>query len=304
MQPEIFIDVLVFENFIMDFFILYMTAKLLYMGTGIRPKKWLLRMGISSSIGVIYTVCSVLLFTSALSLFVFKIMLSLGMVYVAFYPRTFRQLTKALGCFYGVTLLTGGASLCVLAWNWPVNYIFPAVMIVWIVGDVTVKVIRQKRHLAKCGADLYVQFEAQGMWLPALLDSGNELKDPCSGKAVVVVELGALKEILPDTIYAFLQQETPDRLLEAQHLFAVHPWAHRMRLIPFSSLGCEDGLLVGFRADLIRVRPNGGDVITLYDQIVCLCRKTLTGDGRYRALLGAVLLVENESEQTQTVVSA
>ena len=113
-MQAVFIDILAAENFIMDYFILHMTSKILYMG-GKKPAKLGLRIGISSGIGVVYTVLSVTLLQRVLSLFVFKLALSCVMVYVAFKPEHVKGLFKAMGCFYGVTLLTGGAALCVLA---------------------------------------------------------------------------------------------------------------------------------------------------------------------------------------------
>lgn len=310
---EVFIDVLVFENFVMDFFILYMTSKLLYTGSSMRPRRLMLRMAGSSGVGVIYTVCSVLFLRSALSLFVFKILLSLCMVYVAFRPRSVRQLLKTVGCFYGVTLLTGGTALCVLAlssggwsnasgesffqWNQPVNYILIVAAIVAVVGDATLKAVQQRRHLAKCGADLYIQFDGEGIWIPALIDSGNELRDPCSGNPVVVAELSAVRSVIPPEIGAFLENHPVDEILEAHNLSLIADWATRIRLIPFSSLGCDEGMLIGFRADLVRIRTGNAEMAEFRNQTVCLCMKTLSGERRYRALLGSEMLEGALQEQ-------
>ncbi len=308
-MQEVYIDILAFENFIMDYFILYMTSKILYMGGNNRPSKLMGRIALSSGVGVLYTVLSVLLFRSALSLFVFKIALSGVMVYIAFKPRHVKGMFKAIGCFYGVTLLTGGAALCVLAmaaggssesffrWEQPVNYILIVAAIVMIVGDVVLKAIIQKKHMSKYGVDLYVQFDEAGIWIPALIDSGNELKDPWNGKPVVVAEMEGLSTIIPEPVSQFLQTHSVEDLWEENNLALLGEWAYRVRLIPFSSLGCEEGMLIGFRANLVRVRSHEGDTIQIDNQVVCLCKKTLSNQ-RYRALLGSDLLGSSYQEQT------
>lgn len=308
-MQEVYIDILAFENFIMDYFILYMTSKILYGSSSHKPTKFMLRIAVSSGIGVLYTILSVLLFRSALSLFVFKLLLSCVMVYVAFKPRYIKSMLKAIGCFYGVTLLTGGAALCVLAmasggtseslfrWEKPINYIFIVAAIVVIVGDVILKSIWQKRHLSKYGVDLYIQFDEEGLWIPALIDSGNELKDPWNGKPVIVAEMESVSQILPKPVYEFLQEYASEGLWEERNLEMLGPWAFRVRLIPFSSLGCEAGMLIGFRANLVRIRNHEGHVSQRENQVICLCKKTLS-DQRYKALLGGDLFEHTYQEQT------
>lgn len=298
-MTEVFIDVLAVENFIMDFFILYMTSRLLYIGRSARPRRLEVRLAVSSAIGVCYTVCSILFFRSALSLLIFKIALSVLMVYVAFRPGTLRSFFKSIGCFYGVTLLSGGAALCILTMTGSgtdaltptsVPYILPAAALVAVVGDVVLRAVRDHQKLSRSGADLYVQFTETGLWLPALIDSGNELKDPYNGNPVIIAELSAVQGILPPGIPDFLKEHGADEILEAPGRILPESWLSRIRLIPFSSLGCENGLLIGFRADLIRIRTCTGAYREARNQTVCVCRRTLSAERKYRALLGSALL--------------
>lgn len=308
-MQEVFVDVLAAENFIMDYFILYMTSKILYVGGNGKPSKLVLRMAISSGVGVLYTVLSVTLLQRVFSLFMFKIALSCVMVYIAFKPVHIKGLLKAIGCFYGVTLLTGGAALCVLAfasegssesffqWTQPVNYILPVAAIVIVVGDITLKAIGQRKNISKYSVDLYVQFDEEGIWIPALIDSGNELKDPWNGKPVIIAELDVVSRIIPEPVMMFLREHPVEDLWEDRHIATLGEWAVRVRLIPFSSLGCEEGMLIGFRANLVRIRTRDGQFVQLENQVVCICKKTLSAR-RYRALLGSALLESNYQEES------
>ncbi len=303
-MQAVYIDVLIMENFIMDYFILYMTSKILYYKKAIRPRRMLLRIGLSSSVGVIYTVISVLLLHSALSLFLFKAILSLVMVYVAFYPKNLHQILKSAGCFYGVTLLSGGAAMVVVGETGSGHYLFLVFAIVTVVGDSILKSLRQHRTMEKWSVDLYIQFEDEGVWIPALVDSGNELKDPCSGQPVLVVELGAVASILPAHIVTLLENTEEEALFSREIVERMDTWATKLRLIPFASLGCKSGLLVGFRAAVVRIRTGDGKCIEQHNRTVCLCAQTLSAEGLYKGLLGQETLLDGTKQEECRAIPA
>ena len=104
--------------------------------------------------------------------------------------------------------------------------------------------------------------------LSVLLDTGNLLKDPISQKPVIIVEKDALRGIIPLDINA----DDIEKLSE--HIDDV-------RLIPFRSLGMENGILVGFKPDKIYCKEPVCDNI-----IVAISNNRLgRGDG-YNALAG------------------
>ena len=303
-MQAVYIDVLIAENFVMDYFILYMTSKILYHKKAVRPRRMLLRLAFSSGLGVIYTVTSVLLIHSALSLFIFKVILSLGMVWVAFYPKNVHQILKSVGCFYGVTLLAGGAATVVVSETGTEQYLFIVFAVVAVVGDVILKSIRQHRAVEKYSVDLYVQFEEAGVWLPALVDSGNELKDPCSGQPVIVVELDAVRTILPPEIVTLLKTTEGDAFFSREVLERLDTWATKLRLVPFASLGCKSGLLVGFRAETVRIGNGTVKGEELHNLTVCICAQTLSADGLYKGLLGQELLSSRGNQENCQAIPA
>lgn len=303
-MQAVYIDVLIVENFIMDYFILYMTSKILYYKKTVRPGQMLLRLCMSSCVGVVYTVVSVLFLHSAFSLFLFKAILSLVMVYIAFYPKNFHQILKSAGCFYGVTLLSGGAAVVVVDETGSGQYLLLVFAIVAVIGDIVLKSLRQHRTMEKWSVDLYVQFEDKGIWIPALVDSGNELKDPCSGQPVLVVELGAVASILPVQIVELLKNTESDALFSREIVERMDTWATRLRLIPFASIGCKSGLLVGFRAAVVRIRTSDGKCIEQNNRTVCLCAQTLSSDGLYKGLLGQETLLDSANQEECPAIPA
>ena len=73
------------------------------------------------------------------------------------------------------------------------------------------------------------------MDLKALVDTGNMLKDPFSGKTVMIAETGVLSPLFDFDVNQILKNLTPETSLPPG-----------FRLIPFSSIGRQNGLLVAF----------------------------------------------------------
>lgn len=114
----------------------------------------------------------------------------------------------------------------------------------------------------------------------ALLDTGNRLVDPLSRLPVLVCETGALAGLLPACLVEAVEQDTPARLT----VDLPREWQHRLRLIPFRSLGRNSGVMVGFRPDEV-VWASGEVAATA--MVVGLCAGKLGASGDYQALLPA-----------------
>lgn len=98
----IYIDILFFENLILDFIIL-LTTKII---CGTKTKLWKLLLG--SVIGSLYTVVTLILDINFLFL---KLISSLIIVFVSFGLKNKLYYFKHLGVFYLTTITFGGASL-------------------------------------------------------------------------------------------------------------------------------------------------------------------------------------------------
>ena len=84
---------------------------------------------------------------------------------------------------------------------------------------------------------------------PALIDSGNSLRDPATGAAVLIVSPRALRPLFPGA-EPLLEELGPVELLQAQG--QIPALAGRLRLIPYRSLS-GGGLLPLFRPDALYI---------------------------------------------------
>ena len=114
------------------------------------------------------------------------------------------------------------------------------------------------------------------------------LKEPITNTPVIVVEHTLLYDCIPKEILNHLEEllggdfeEIPENIKEE--------YRTKLKFIPFSSLGKQNGMLLGIRADAIKIKGNDkeekkeGIIVGIYN-------KSLTKRGEYRALMGIELM--------------
>ena len=104
----VYVDVVFMENLFMNYIILFATAVI----NKVEIK--LIRILISSILGSIY---SIVVYTNILSNFtglIIKILLSVAMIYIAFYPDSLKRFMKQLLIFYLATFTFGGVAFALL----------------------------------------------------------------------------------------------------------------------------------------------------------------------------------------------
>ena len=122
----------------------------------------------------------------------------------------------------------------------------------------------------------------------AMIDSGNILKEPITGTPVIVVESTLLEEALPREILNNLEKiiggdfEGVKEDIKKEYLT-------RLKLIPYSSLGKQNGMLVGIKPEYIEIE-NEEQIKKIENVIIGIYNKSLTKKGEYRALVGIELL--------------
>ena len=124
----------------------------------------------------------------------------------------------------------------------------------------------------------------------AIIDSGNLLKDPITGASVIVVERAKLEEIIEKNILDNLQSIITGeyQVLENEEYIS------RFRLIPFSSLGKQNGMLLGFKPDFAEVEI---DWINrkLENIVIGIYEKSITKNQEYTGLVGLDILDERSN---------
>ncbi|MBO4898269.1 MAG: sigma-E processing peptidase SpoIIGA [Clostridia bacterium] len=291
MKPVVYIDVLFFVNFFINFILLCTTSKILKLKT--HP----LRLSFAAMLGALYAVLIFyprlgVLYTSAA-----KILSSLAITATAFNIKGARLYIKALFTLLLVTVIFGGgifAVMCftnlgaksgmfikngILYMNLPWQILLISAFILYFIISRIKSAVWGK---SACLLDINVSHSGRSAHIKALPDTGNSLCDPLSRAPVIVAEYSALKSILPDELLRIFENGFENNLAEIEK--AASDLKCRIRLIPFKSLGCERGMLLGFKPDKTEVILNE-NTIALGDVIIGLFGGRLSSDNSFSALI-------------------
>lgn len=299
---EIYLDILLLENIVINYIILVVTAKLA------KCRVPSLRLLLGAVIGASYVILILLPDMKIFITTIAKIFLSFLIIAAAFGHRKFSSYLKTLFTFYITTFIFGGAAFAFLYFysdaglikngvffaaprfletKW--TQLFFAIAFAGIATRVIWELLRQKYVKEKMLVHLMISFDKKVIVLYALVDSGNALHDPLTNMPVVVVEFDALKTILPEEIRKIFEEVGEDDLNGISLAISKSSWFTRFRMIPYTSLGRENGMLIGFRPDFIEIE-NENEKKDVSDVVVGIYNKSLSRNEKYRALLGPELI--------------
>ena len=277
----------------MNSIILYATSIILKL----KPK--LFRILISSAIGSIYSIILYITEMKIYSSIISKIILSIIMTYVAFNPQNVKKMWKQILIFYLTSFVFGGVALYLIYFLKPQDilmkngmyageYVLKVIMlggiVAFVVIKISLKIIKTKINPKDMYCKIKVKLNDKKIETTAMIDTGNLVKEPITNTPVIIVESSLLYEILPKEILNNLEEVLSGNLSNIPEEVQ-EKYISKMRCIPFKSLGKENGMLLGIRADEIEVIKEDENKI-IKNAIIGIYDKSLTKRGEYRALVG------------------
>jgi stage II sporulation protein GA (sporulation sigma-E factor processing peptidase) len=257
---EVYLDLVILLNFLVDFFLLLATNRLCGY-----PSK-ISRMALAGFVGGIYGgVCLLPGFSSFLGNMFWRTLALCAIAVIAFgfYKETIRKtilfllLSWAIG---GITLGFEQGSI------WSTIAAAGGVCIMCAVG-----------FREKIGAIAYIPLELSyngvKLNLVAMQDTGNTLRDPITGDYVIIIGADAAMELTG------LTQEQLENPVAAMGMTAFSG----LRLIPYRSVGQSRGMLLAMRIPHVRIGSWKGS------RLVAFSPEKVGSKGTYQALTGGVI---------------
>ena len=287
----IYLDVIFLENIVINYIMLYVT------GIISKAQKKKKRLFLGALIGAVYSVIYYLFRLKIYSSFIIKIILSIVIIYVAFKSTNFKDLLKKILLFYLSSFVFGGAAIAIIymvnSQNITIqngvlvgSYTLRTVLIGIVVAYFTIifafKIIKISKKDLIC--DIEVTLNNKIIKTKALIDTGNLLKEPITNLPVIVMEHTLLYDVMPKEILNNVEEilggdfsKIPEHMKEE--------YSSKLKVIPFSSLGKQNGMLLGIRAENLII--NLKEETRKIDKVVVgIYNKSLTKNGEYRSLLG------------------
>lgn len=287
----IYLDIVLIENLCMNYIILFATGFIM------KIKRKHIRLILSGLIGGLYSILAYMNILLMYSTMWMKVILSIGMTYIAFSPKTIKLLLKELVMFYLVSFVFGGCAFALLYFvkpqdifmkdgiyigTYPIKIALLAGIVGFVVIHIAFKFVKNKMSKKELIYDVEIKIEEKVLKLKAMLDTGNMLKDPITGVPVIVVEKEKLKEILPQEIV-----NNTDNIIGGDWNINEDNYNYRarFRIIPFTSIGKQNGMLLGFKVDEIKILTDVEE-IKRKEAIICIYKEKLTKNNIYSALIG------------------
>ena len=304
----IYLDIIFIENMCMNYIILFATGYIA------KIKINQIRILISSCLGSTYAILMYLNSNFFFSNILMKILLSIVIILISFNPKKVRKLSKQLILFYLISFVFGGCATFLLYFIKPQDilirngvyvgrYPLKVVLLAGIVGFALTKIsfrhVREKINRKDMYVKINIFLNNNNVQVKALIDTGNMLKDPISGTPVIVVCKDELYSLLPQVVLDNLENIINGNVLE--ELSDVQDIVSKFRVIPFSSLGKQNGILLGIKIDKVEIYFEE-TIEMIKNIIVGIYDKKLSKDDRYAALIGLNVLERSEkSEFTSNV---
>ena len=297
----VYADILLALNFFVDFFLIWAS------GCFLRLQGALGRQLLAAALGSCYAVG---LLVPKLSLFYTlpcAVLASIFMLLVAFPYRGLKALARLTAVFYLIAFATSGTALAAasllsqrgLSFGPPESVRAGALLFGLLMAAILarrgVSLIRRNWHKESFMIQVEIWAAGRSTSLTALIDTGNDLVEPVSGKPVLVCQYKSLQGLLPQGLRLLWQESDPAHVMQSAMAGEVSgSWAKRLRLIPFASIGKEHGMLLGFRPDKLVI--HGEEKLETAEAVVGLYAKELS-QGEYQAVLNPSLLLYAEEKK-------
>ena len=199
------------------------------------------------------------------------------MISVAFKPERKETFFCGVLSLYGIGFLGGGAANLVYFHTgigtylrqliWGENMSMASSLVIMISAGAVCGVVRivhwlsDQENRQRCCYRAHLFSGERTVTLTAFVDTGNQLREPITGKAVHIAEKSKI---------AALEQENPIKML-----------------VPFHAVGTEAGLLTALRIDRMELVGPDGQKITLEKPLIGLYEGKLSTQEEYQLLLHA-----------------
>jgi stage II sporulation protein GA (sporulation sigma-E factor processing peptidase) len=259
----VFIDTLLIQNFIVDYFLLYITSRTLRIQAGFK------NLSLSAAVGALYVITKLYPNLVVFTYFIVKFCVALIMILLAFRKKDILFNLKALIIYVFYSMFTAG--LCffievsqqntldsfVSLYNFNYKKLIICLIIIYMTIDRLVMYIKDRKDINSLTftVDIIIgDFEKQ---VVAFLDTGNELREPATNLPVMIIE----KDYLYDL-----------NLNKVEKLY-----------VPYQVVNGQMGKMVGFKPKYIKI--HNGQEVEKREVVIAFCENKLSSLSDYHALL-------------------
>ena len=294
----VYLDVVLIENLCMNYIILFTTGYIL------KVKRNHIRLIISSILGGVYSILAYIQILPMYSNIIMKFILSVVMVYIAYKAKNIKIFGKQLLLFYLISFVFGGCAFALLYFikpqdvlikdgvfigTYPIKIALLGGIVGFTIMVITFKVVKYRLSKNEIFCEIKIYIKEESIKARAMIDTGNMLKDPITGDPVIVVEKDILYNILPYNILNNIEKIIGGDVDKDFYNEKNVEYISKFRVIPFTSIGKQNGMLLGFKVDKVITYIDSNEE-ELKNIIIGIYNDKLSKNNKYNALLGLEIL--------------
>ena len=257
MQIEIYGDVFFLINFIMDLIIFWAGAKFLRR----KIKFYKILLG-ALTVTVLYCIA---LFNSYYNIKLMFLILMLGVI-MTFKPNNFCDLIKIIFLIHVIAFIIGGMTMALFYYidfsyllgdmilfrfqNFSFKILLTSACVFFIFIKLLASYIKKTALSKQVFYEINIFLGEKKSSFNALVDTGNSLYDNLTGQPIIIAQLDKIKNIFPSEILFDLENKNLERLILYKKI--------KFNLVPFKSIGNENGILICFKPDQIKILSGSG----------------------------------------------
>ncbi|NLX60972.1 MAG: sigma-E processing peptidase SpoIIGA [Tissierellia bacterium] len=295
----VYAEYILIENIVINFIILQVTKMI------VKAKSNKYRLLISAFIGSLYILIAFFPLSGFMGRFVIKFLVSALMILIAFNPEKFNTFLKQISAFYLVSFAFAGtiigiyyllnnnnlfAKISFTNGKELLRYLITGIGLAIILIHYIFKYHKSRIQKEKFITNITITLNDKKANLTALVDTGNSLKEPISQEPVIIAEYNALREILPKSLKEIYMEKDHLDLNKIVKVMEETEDDMKLRIIPFKSIGNENGILIGFKPDSITIYLENETKRLKKGITVAIYNKKLAQDEEYNGLLHPEIL--------------
>lgn len=149
-----------------------------------------------------------------------------------------------------------------------------------ITANTVIKFTADNIHKTKNYYDVEISNNNKTVILRGFLDTGHNLVEPISKKPVIIAEYQNIKPLLPPNLCYIFENESTTNIYRVLEAAEGQDFTEKIKFIPFSSIGNERGILIGFEMKKAVINNK-----TINNPIIGIYKPILSKSGLYNALL-------------------
>lgn len=268
---EIYLDVLLIENCIVDMVLLKLTSNL------IKVKVSNKRLIVASIIGSLYTLTLVFKSLNFLTIIPIQLLVSYLLVSIIMGKSKVKFKIKGTGIFLLSSIMLSGLCYGLSLWrygnyninseytsvNYSIKTVIISIMILYLLSDRVISFLKDRISTTNFIYDVEVTVNGISYLIKGFLDTGNSLREPTTNLPCIIVE---------------------------EKIISLKEGERDYYLVPYKSVG-HKGYLKGYKSNKTRIKQEkNGRWKVLSDVIVCPCSEDLSKSNDFNALLSIGIL--------------